>query len=282
MIVRALRANRQEAVKDGRLRMLEVGELKYRFGNTFAFLGHGPFFRLAGRCELRLTATSPFFRRVSDSIVPRYEIARAEAVPWATTQLAAGVQARSTINLYRTLWSLRRFSERLAEMNEHLQHTPLELTYSSSRREVASWYWRMWRTKLWKFHLLCLVAVVAAVLIAGGHWPPSIARFVVGVVVGMSLIAFMLLFPQLMFKPQTRTIVFDPNGIQTRIGKKAADIGWPEIVHISDDSETISIGGKNLNAFLVPGRASDSQEHRIEFLKRIREWHVSAIRDKSD
>ena len=167
-------------------------------------------------------------------------------------------------------------------MNEHVQHTPLELSYSSNRREVTDWYWQTWRTKLWKFHLVCFIAVLAAVLIAGGDWPPSIARLLVGVVVGVTLIAFMFLFPQLMFKPQTRVIVFDPDGIQTRIGKKTGNIGWREIVDISDDSETIAIRGKNLNAFLVPRRAFDSQEHRAEVLNTIREWQVSVTHEKPD
>jgi len=138
----------------------------------------------------------------------------------------------------------------------------------------------MWRTKLWKFHLACFIAVLAAVLIAGGEWPPTIPRVLGGTLVGVGLIVFMFLFPQLMFKPQTRVIVFDENGIQTTIGKKAGNIRWREIEDIRVDSETICIRGKNLNAFLVPRRAFDSQEHRAEVLDTIREWQVSVTHEK--
>jgi len=82
----------------------------------------------------------------------------------------------------------------------------------------------------------------------------------------------MFLFPQLMFKPHTRVIVFDESGIQTRIGKKTGNVPWRDIENIEDDSETICIRGKNLNAFLVPRRAFQSQEHRTRVLRTIREW----------
>ncbi len=146
------------------------------------------------------------------------------------------------------------------------------LTYSSTRHELATWYWRMWKKKLWKVHIVCLVISLTVVVLAAGHWPPSTMEITRGLVVGAAVVLFLILFPQIMFKPQVRTLVFDRNGIRTKIGKKTGTISWQEIDNISDTEGTIVISRKNLNAFLVPQRAFQSEQERVSVLTTVQAW----------
>jgi hypothetical protein len=148
----------------------------------------------------------------------------------------------------------------------------IELKYSSSRKEVSDWYWRMWRSKFWKLHLICFLTPLLVILIADAQWPPSPKRALTGASIGLGLIAFMILFPQILFKPQTRVILFDEDGIQTTIGKKNANVPWQEIESIDETVETIAIRRKNLHAFLLPRRAFSSDEHRRYVLATILQW----------
>jgi hypothetical protein len=103
------------------------------------------------------------------------------------------------------------------------------LTYSSTRREVAMWYWRMWKKKLWKFHLAFVFTSLAVVVLTAGHWPPLAMDIACGIVVSVAVVLSLFLFPQIMFKPEVRTLVFDRNGLRTKIGKKSGSVPWPEI-----------------------------------------------------
>jgi hypothetical protein len=75
-----------------------------------------------------------------------------------------------------------------------------------------------------------------------------------------------------MFKPQVRTLVFDRNGIRTEIGKKTGTVAWQEIDSINDSEGTIVVSRKNLNAFLVPRRAFQSEQERARVLTTIQGW----------
>jgi hypothetical protein len=148
----------------------------------------------------------------------------------------------------------------------------IKLTYSTTRRELATWYWRMWKKKLWKFHAAFLVTSIAVVALTAGHWPPSVMDFVRGIAVAVAVIAALIFFPQIMFKPEVRTLSFDKNGLRTKIGKKNGSVSWQEIESITDSEDTIVILRRNLNAFLVPQRAFQSDQERVSVLNAIRAW----------
>ena len=40
---------------------------------------------------------------------------------------------------------------------------PLTVEYSSMRAEVWSWYWRAWKRRLWRIHLLLFVMTALSV-----------------------------------------------------------------------------------------------------------------------
>src|SRR5580693_67013 len=146
------------------------------------------------------------------------------------------------------------------------------LTYSTTRRELATWYWQMWKKKLWKFHAAFLATSIAVVALTSGRWPPSVVDIVRGIAVAVAVIASLILFPQIMFKPEVRTLSFDKNGLRTKIGKKSGSTSWLEIQSVTDSEGTIVISGKNLNAFLVPQRAFQSDQERASVLVAIRAW----------
>ena len=95
------------------------------------------------------------------------------------------------------------------------------------------------------------VTSIAVVSLTAGHWPLSVMDIVRGIAVAVAVIAALLLFPQIMFKPEVRTLSFDRNGLRTKIGKNGS-VSWEEIESITDSEDTIVISRKNVNAFLVP------------------------------
>lgn len=91
------------------------------------------------------------------------------------------------------------------------------------------------------------------------------ANVALAVAVGLAAIIWMPLFPLIMFKPQTRTLTVDEDGISTIIGSKSAVRTWPQIRSVADEEGTIVITGKNENSFIIPARAFESEAVRAEF-----------------
>jgi hypothetical protein len=170
------------------------------------------------------------------------------------------------------MWHLDPFAQSEMDGTDMEHASEVTLTYSSTRHELAMWYWRIWKKKLWKVHIVYLVVSLTIVVLAAGHWPPSAMEIMRGLVVGAAVVLFLILLPQIMFKPQVRTLVLDRNGVRTKIGKKTANISWQEIESISDTEGTIAISRKNLNAFLVPQRAFQSEQERASVLTAVRAW----------
>jgi len=124
----------------------------------------------------------------------------------------------------------------------------------------------MWRKKLWLYH----VAFFATILIVSvGHWPPRSSQDVTrGVIVGLVVVIVSMAFPQVMFKPQERTLTVNENGLDTKIGKKEAHIGWNEISRVAETHDTILIIRKRTgNALIIPKRAFRSEQEREAFYK---------------
>lgn len=84
-----------------------------------------------------------------------------------------------------------------------IDNTPeITLTYSTTRRELATWYWRMWKRKLWKFHAAFIVISIAVVVLIAGHSPPSVMDVVRGIAVALAVIACLILFPRSCSSPK--------------------------------------------------------------------------------
>ena len=148
--------------------------------------------------------------------------------------------------------------------------------YASSRREIWSWYWRAWRSNLWKFHVTLFVGVSAATLFVLSSGISLRTRDIAfAFVAGLASIAWLPIYPLLQFKPETRTLTIDERGISTVIGKNSAFRAWGQIKSVLEKQGAVVITGQNKNAFIIPRRAFDTEEAQKDFLKYAR----SAFRD---
>jgi hypothetical protein len=139
--------------------------------------------------------------------------------------------------------------------------------YTSRRREVWDWYWRAWRERLWKTHLLVFLTVsVTVYLYEEESAALSPAAAVLAFACGLISILWLPLYPLVMFKPQVRTLEIDQDGISTTIGRRSARRAWVDIRSVSEQDGYIIILNRNGNAFIVPPRAFASMEERQGFV----------------
>ena len=142
----------------------------------------------------------------------------------------------------------------------------ITLHYSSTRKEVWDWYWRMWCKKLWVIHVLFFLVILFFT-----H------NFFFAIIPTILLI----FYPQIMFKPELRTLVVSEDGIDTTIGKKYGNRNWEQVASIEDTPAVIVIKmAKTGNALLVPQRAFISDEERNKFISSIRMWHSKNLNKK--
>ena len=98
-----------------------------------------------------------------------------------------------------------------------------KVEYASRRREVWAWYWRAWRERLWKTHLVVFLAVTAmASLYAKGSGALLPASVAIGLALGITAIICIQIYPHLMFKSQKRTLRTDEEGILTTIKNRSS------------------------------------------------------------
>ena len=133
-------------------------------------------------------------------------------------------------------------------------------------------YGRHWRARLWRVHLVVLVAATLGVgaVLSVGHAGPL--PWMVGALAGLAGIATLAAVPLLAFKPQQRLLVVDVDGLRTTIGQRSGALDWAGIAAIDVAGDCIHIVRRNLNAFVVPRRAFESDERRDEFLRSTRAW----------
>ena len=127
---------------------------------------------------------------------------------------------------------------------KHKMHT---IHYISSRQEVWRWYWRAWAKPkgLWLYHLV--ISVLCGWVLSGSS---SFEGFNLTQFAQSTFIIFLVcmaifpLWPQIMFKPQPRTLTINSTGIETTIGKKSGKRSWGEIKEIQDFEDEIVKGVK--------------------------------------
>jgi len=138
-----------------------------------------------------------------------------------------------------------------------------QIEYVPQRREIWDWYRRAWFRQLWKFHAIWVVGVIAVfVLLDGGSVNVGLTIAITGIVV-------MVLYPQVMFKPQQRTIIVDEDGLRTTIGHRSRMYSWDEFSSITED-DVLIITLRNLHAFVIPPRAFASAQSRSDFFMFVK------------
>jgi hypothetical protein len=105
---------------------------------------------------------------------------------------------------------------------------------------------------------------VASLTIFGGP-PTGVKGYLLIGAIGIASLAGFVLFPMAMFKPEQRLLSVDETGIATSIGKRSATIPWNDIREVREDGNSIIIQRRNLNAFIVPSRAFETDEAKLQF-----------------
>jgi len=147
----------------------------------------------------------------------------------------------------------------------------LSVTYSSMRREVMRLYWVIWRQRLWKMHIAIFVAALTLLSLAMfGGWPAGVAQLATVFLLGLAPILLLALYPVLVFKPHTRILTVDDKGIATTIGKRSQVLAWEDIADVKNCGDSLIIQRRNLNAFIVPVRAFETNEARSSFETFVR------------
>jgi hypothetical protein len=146
------------------------------------------------------------------------------------------------------------------------------IRYCSSRSDIWHWYWRFFKDKLWRIHVL--FAVIMAFSFSGSNlkhidlfswglwylaWQPMVT-------------VLFATIPQILFKSSERILRVDKQGWATQIGKKSASRTWAQVASIRDDSGYIIITGTNGNALIIPKNAFSEMSTREQFIKDVQQW----------
>lgn len=151
-----------------------------------------------------------------------------------------------------------------------------ELRYRSTRAEVWRWYWRTWKARLWRLHVL-IAAGAAFICACSFSGPITLLRFLESFCITLpATTASLALWPQLMFKSNERVLTVDAKGWSTRIGRKSGSCPWPLVASIRDSAATVTIVGVNGNALIIPLRAFPDHAAMYRFADDARRWHCSA------
>ncbi len=157
----------------------------------------------------------------------------------------------------------------------------MTIEYSSSRREIAVWYWYSLRhnrrhLRAW---ILGLLAVGLLVFLSERQSGTTSVPNAIGIslIAAVGLAVFLVLYPQLRFKPQVRTLTIAPDGISTTIRGRSKSYRWSEVASVTEEGDHVYIGFANINAFVVPSRAFSSAEHRQDFVHQCRRWHEASV-----
>jgi len=119
---------------------------------------------------------------------------------------------------------------------------------------------------LWKRHFGLLVFIAILVYIFGWYQLGAASSIRTTIICWLFVVTLMVLYPQMMFKPQSRLLIIDSDGLDTVIGTRRAKRTWGDIRSVADDGGYIIITGTNGNAFVVPPRAFPSPTARASFL----------------
>ena len=154
---------------------------------------------------------------------------------------------------------------------------PILVDYELRRREVWTLYWWMWRRGLWRTHVIAFVTVaVAASLMIYRAVPPNALGWTIILVAALFLPVLWIVYPQLRFKPQRRTLVIDTKGIRTKIGSRSGAVAWSSIGRVARVGDAVIIQRKRGNAFVVPARAFASHEAFQDFAREAQQAQAAA------
>ena len=156
----------------------------------------------------------------------------------------------------------------------------MELSYTSSRRDVMSFYWRSLRRS--PRHRRSWLATVLLATGAGGvvAWSTGASPVPAMAALAVATAVLLALAPLALFKPHVRMLVLEPEGIRTTINGKAKSYAWTDIASVEEVGNRIIIQCANLNAFVVPPEAFPSTVDRRAACGIIRGYFKSGSMPK--
>jgi hypothetical protein len=140
----------------------------------------------------------------------------------------------------------------------------LSVVYALRRDEVWRWYKVAWKHRLWPFHAFMLVMPIGLFLALrhDGDWLNAVVS---GGIIGLIACVFMVVYPQIRYRPEERTLTVDDAGVRGVRGKSDYFVKWEKIARVEDDGDSLVISERKLNAFIVPHRAFASNADRAAF-----------------
>jgi uncharacterized membrane protein len=131
----------------------------------------------------------------------------------------------------------------------------------------------MWRKRLWMYQALSFTFAFLTSLTLFS--PINMVAIICSLLIGIGVVLFLFAFPQMMFKPQSRTLTMDEERIRTTIGKKSGTVPWAKIRNIEYTADDIYLIKKNYNAFVIPRRAFSFAQEQTDFIQRaIKMWQA--------
>jgi YcxB-like protein len=154
---------------------------------------------------------------------------------------------------------------------------PIIVDYQLRRSEIWTLYWWMWRRGLWRSHLIAFATVgIAASLLIYRAAPPNALGWTIVLAAASFLPALWIVYPQLRFKPQQRTLVIDASGIRTKIGGRSGSVEWRQIGVVAQVRGAVILQRRRGNAFVVPARAFASPEAFQDFTHEAQQARAAA------
>ncbi|WP_439471495.1 YcxB family protein [Brevundimonas sp.] len=146
----------------------------------------------------------------------------------------------------------------------------LTVRYALTREELRAWYKAMWLRKLWVFHAAIAVLLSATFAMAeiGGS---TLSGFQSGVAASALIIVFMIVWPQIRYRADERTLTFDAEGLSYVRGSQTGFMAWKQIASVADTPEGVVVTGRSLSAFIVPTRAFGGEAEKVEAFRTISE-----------
>jgi hypothetical protein len=140
----------------------------------------------------------------------------------------------------------------------------LSVVYALRRDEIWRWYKAAWKRRLWPFHAFMLLMPIGLFLALhhDGGWMSAVVS---GGVIGLMACAFMVVYPQIRYRPEERSLTVDDAGVRGVRGKTDYFVKWAKIAGVEDDGDCLVIRERGQNAFIIPHRAFASEADRSAF-----------------
>ena len=144
----------------------------------------------------------------------------------------------------------------------------LTVRYALTREELREWYKVTWRRKLWRYHLAIVVLLCASFALAGTGGS-TLSGLMFGAALSALLIASIIVWPQLRYRPEERALTFDAEGLSFTRGAQTGRMPWSQIASVADADGGLIITGRNQSAFIVPTRAFGGEGEKTEAFRTI-------------